>query len=1032
MTHIREARPAPSVPIRCRAALRFKMISLANAPRLDPESAERLGRELFGLSARASVLPSERDQNFLLRTGDDRAFILKIANADEDRGILEAENATMRHLAPSGIAPVPVPASAGGDIAKSGAHFVRLITCLGGRPFGDTARRTESLLADLGRVVGEMDRALSTFDHPAVHRRFKWDLAGAAPVIAQQLPLLRDPSLRAPIETLMAVHREIVVPLLPSLRRSAIHGDVNDYNVLVDARTQRVTGIVDFGDMVVSHTVNDLAIAMSYAALDAPDPLAAAGAVARGYHAVHPLTGDEIAALFGLMCARLCLSVCVAAVQRAERPDVEYLGISQGPIVRALPRLAAIHPRLAHYRLRDACGLPPVPHSLRVASWLRANASHMAPLTGHDLRTTPVLGLDLSAGSTLVASDPAENAAEPFARRLFAAMRAAGAEVGVGGYDEARLIYSTDAFAGGAVTDERRTVHVGVDLTLTAGTPLYAPLDGVVHGAEDAASPLDYGPMLVLRHEIPGPEPLTFFTLYGHMARASHASLTVGRRVKAGERIGAVGSPSENGGWWPHVHLQIITDLLDIPCNFNAVAPASQRATWLSLSPDANLVLGVPPHRLAPPPATTEALLESRRRHFGGNVRLSYGANPLRIVRGWMQYLFDETGRTYIDAYNNVPHVGHAHPRVTAAVAAQLATLNTNTRYLNDVTVEFAAELTACFPPPLDVCFFTASGSEANELALRLARASTGGRDLVVMDAAYHGHTTTLVDISPYKHAGPGGAGAPDWVHRSPIPDVYRGAYKAADPEAGLRYARDVGRAIDAIRERGRKLCGYIAETCPSVGGQIMMPAGFLAEVYRRVREAGGVCIADEVQTGFGRLGTHFWGFEAHGVVPDIVVLGKPIANGYPMGAVITTRAIADRFDNGMEFFSTFGGSTAACAAGLATLRATRDDGLQAHALQVGAHLIAGLRALQATHDLIGDVRGSGLFVGVELVRDRAALTPAPEEAAGIVDRMRELGVLVGTDGPLHNVIKIRGPMPLTTSDADILLAAFAGALASV
>jgi 4-aminobutyrate aminotransferase-like enzyme len=343
--------------------------------------------------------------------------------------------------------------------------------------------------------------------------------------------------------------------------------------------------------------------------------------------------------------------------------------------------------------------------------------------------------------------------------------------------------------------------------------------------------------------------------------------------------------------------------------------------------------------------------------------------------------------------------------------------------------VGYAAELAARFPSPLDVCFFTASGSEANELAVRLARVHTRQRDLIVMDAAYHGHTTTLVDISPYKHAGPGGEGAPDWVHASPIPDVYRGAYKAGDPEAGLKYAREVGAVIDGLRARGRGLCGYIAETCPSVGGQIFPPPGFLPEVYRLVRIAGGVCIADEVQTGFGRLGTHFWAFEAHDIVPDIVVLGKPIGNGYPMGAVVTTRAIAASFDNGMEFFSTFGGSTAACAAGLATLSATIEEDLQAHALELGAHLLVGLRGLQKTNELIGDVRGSGLFIGVELVRDRIALTPATEEAANIVLRMRELGVLVGTDGPHHNVIKIRGPMPLTASDADRLVAALAQAL---
>jgi 4-aminobutyrate aminotransferase-like enzyme len=637
----------------------------------------------------------------------------------------------------------------------------------------------------------------------------------------------------------------------------------------------------------------------------------------------------------------------------------------------------------------------------------------------------PVLGLDLGADSPLVSSDPAENATEPFSRRVFAAIQDAGAVLGAGGYDQARLIYTADSYATGAVTDERRTIHIGIDLTLPAGSPIYAPLEGVVHGFEDAGR-LDYGPVIVLRHDMPGG--VTFYTLYGHLDRASLDGLTIGKLFVAGQRLGTIGAPPENGDWWPHLHFQIITDMLDVPCNFNGVALASQRNTWRSISPDPNLILGIPSERLARR-SSGASLLADRRRLMGRNLSLSYGDQPLNLVRGWMQYLFDDTGRTYVDAYNNVPHVGHSNPAVTRAVARQLATLNTNTRYLQEIVLEYAAELVSRFPAPLRVCYFTTSGSESNELALRLARAHTRQRDLIVMEAAYHGHTTTMIDVSPYKHAGPGGHGAPEWVHVSPIPDTYRGPYKAHDPDAGQKYARDVGSVVDRILRLGRGVCGYLAETCPSVGGQIFMPPGFLLEVYRLVRDAGGVCIADEVQTGFGRIGTHFWAFEQHGVVPDIVVLGKPIANGYPMGAVVTTPEIAASFDDGMEFFSTFGGSTAACAAGLATLRETLDRDLQAHAQKVGERLLSGLRQLQPRHDLVGDIRGSGLFVGVELVRDRTTLEPATAEAAAVVLRMRELGVLTGTDGPHHNVIKIRGPMPLNSQDADAIVAALDRAL---
>jgi 4-aminobutyrate aminotransferase-like enzyme len=277
-----------------------------------------------------------------------------------------------------------------------------------------------------------------------------------------------------------------------------------------------------------------------------------------------------------------------------------------------------------------------------------------------------------------------------------------------------------------------------------------------------------------------------------------------------------------------------------------------------------------------------------------------------------------------------------------------------------------------------------------------------------------------MIDISPYKHSGPGGKGAPDWVHATPIPDVYRGIYKSEDSQAGEKYAQQVKSLTKSLAGRG--LAGFISESVPSVGGQIVFPPGYLASVYRHVRAAGGVCIADEVQTGLGRVGSHFWGFEMQGVTPDIVVLGKPIGNGHPMGVVITQPEIAAAFNNGMEFFSTFGGNPVSCAVGLAVLNVVEADGLQAHALRVGANLLSQLRRLKDRYEIIGDVRGSGLFIGVELVRDRVTLEPAAAEATFIVNRLREHGILLGTDGPYHNVLKIRPPMPFNDSNADFMI----------
>jgi 4-aminobutyrate aminotransferase-like enzyme len=423
---------------------------------------------------------------------------------------------------------------------------------------------------------------------------------------------------------------------------------------------------------------------------------------------------------------------------------------------------------------------------------------------------------------------------------------------------------------------------------------------------------------------------------------------------------------------------------------------------------------------------TNDEILAARRRFVGGNVSVGY-RRPLQVVRGSMQYLFDEAGRRYIDAYNNVPHVGHCHPRVLEAATGQLRALNTNTRYLDEHLARFAERLADTMPNPLRICYFVNSGSEANELALRLARAHTRQRDLIVLDAAYHGNTTTLIDISPYKFNGSGGTGKAPWVHVVPVPDLYRGDFRGA-----ADYADTVGQAIDERRAGGAGLCGFIAESCPSVGGQIMLPPGYLAAVYRHVRNAGGVCIADEVQTAYGRIGAHFYAFEEQGVVPDIVVLGKPIGNGYPLGAVVTTPEIAASFDNGMEFFSTFGGSTVSCAVGLTVLDVVFGERLQAHAREVGDHLLGRLRSLPDRSVLVGDVRGSGLFIGVELVRDHDTLEPAAAEASDVVNRLREEGVLIGTDGPYHNVLKIRPPMPFTSDDADALASALEAALETV
>ena len=416
---------------------------------------------------------------------------------------------------------------------------------------------------------------------------------------------------------------------------------------------------------------------------------------------------------------------------------------------------------------------------------------------------------------------------------------------------------------------------------------------------------------------------------------------------------------------------------------------------------------------------SAEALLKLRQQHLGPSLSLSY-KEPLKIIKGEGVFLYDEKGRPYLDCVNNVCHVGHCHPHVVEAVCRQMGQLNTNTRYLHDNIVEYSLRLGATLPAPLEVCFFVCSGSEANDLALRLARTYTGKKDLIVVDNAYHGHTQPLIDASPYKHNGAGGSGTPSHIHVVPMPDGYRGIYPAESANAGTQYANHVREAAGQAVENGG-LAGFIAESILGCGGQVIPPKGFMAEGFAHARAAGGVAIADEVQVGFGRVGEHFWGFELHGVTPDIVTMGKPIGNGHPLAAVVTTQEIAQAFNNGMEYFNTFGGNPVSCAAGLAVLDVIEQEELQQNAQEVGGYLSDRLSRLMERHHCIGDVRGAGLFLGIEFVKDRETRTPDAEKASAAVEAMKQRGVLLSTDGPAHNVIKITPPIVFGREHADLL-----------
>lgn len=414
----------------------------------------------------------------------------------------------------------------------------------------------------------------------------------------------------------------------------------------------------------------------------------------------------------------------------------------------------------------------------------------------------------------------------------------------------------------------------------------------------------------------------------------------------------------------------------------------------------------------------TEQLLRRRERAMGPAYRLFYDV-PVHVDRGEGVYLHDRDGRRYLDCYNNVASVGHCHPRVVEALARQAALLNTHTRYLNENVVRYAERLAATAPGDLSVCMFSCSGSEANELAYRIARAVTGNEGAVVLENAYHGTARTTFELSTDDYPD---HQRPAYVAAATAPNDYRGPCRRGEEGLGERYSEAVDDAIDTLSRNGHAPALFIADGVYSTNGILTPPPAYLRECYRRIRAAGGLAVADEVQSGLYRLGDHCWACEDSGVVPDIVTAGKPLGDGHPLAAVITTPAIAEAFAREHDYFNTFGGNPVSAAVGNAVLDVIEDEGIQENVQGTGRYLGQGLRALFERHELVGDVRGKGLFYGVELVRDRGSLEPAAEEARGLRDWLRHHGVLLGVTGPQGNVIKIRPPMVFGPEHVDELL----------
>lgn len=415
------------------------------------------------------------------------------------------------------------------------------------------------------------------------------------------------------------------------------------------------------------------------------------------------------------------------------------------------------------------------------------------------------------------------------------------------------------------------------------------------------------------------------------------------------------------------------------------------------------------------------ALIRRRQKYLGGS--LLFYRDPVHIVRGEGIWLYDQNNNRLLDCYNNVASVGHCHPRVVEALSKQAATLNTHTRYLHEKVVDYAEHLASTLPGDLEVCLFVCSGTEANDLAMRIARTVTGNHGAIVMENAYHGNSTLIYELSPRSYSK---ERQPEYVATVEPPNTYRGSFRKdsgeADDNLGEKYANLLDDAIDQLNRKGHGVAAFMCDTIFDSQGALQAPKDYFQRVYKKVRAAGGLCIADEVQPGFGRTGEHMWGFENYGVVPDIVTLGKPMGDGHPVAGVVTTRDIADKFAKNARYFNTFAGNPVSAAVGKTVLEVIEAEGLQRNAKEVGAYLQEKLEVLMGKHPIIGNVRGLGLFLGVELVRDRETREPASEEALSIVEQMRHQGILIGAAGPFNNVLKVRPPLVFSRDNADLLV----------
>jgi len=984
------------------------------------QQAEKILFKLFDINGKASVLPGELDFNFRIKIENGDGYILKISRPYEDEKYLDFQQQLLQFVEFNGqniISPQVIKDKNGKAISEITDEFgkqrkVRLLSWILGRIWSSVNPQLEDLRFSLGEQCGLLTKALQGFDHPEAHRDFVWDIAQS--LWTKDHIHLFDGKEKEILSSFQHSF-ETTQSSYSKLRKAVVHNDANDNNVIVSEGliNPKVKAAIDYGDAIYTQIINDVAIACAYAIMHHNDPLDAALPIVRGYHSAFALQEDELVHLYNAIAMRLVISVTKSAINKIEEPDNEYLLISEKPAWEVLKKWHTINDEFSYFNFREVCGFNAHPNEDKFKTWADKNNFKLSSLFP-TIDKSEIYQLDLSVSSKWIGHQQDYDDLDLFQFKIDKLQAQQSDKIIAGGYLEPRSFYTSTAYDKIANKGrESRTIHLGIDFWLPALTSVNAILDGEVIIAVNAAGDKEYGGLVILKHMVEG---LVFFTLYGHLTIESALKNKIGDIVKKGKKIANLGNYPENGNWAPHLHFQVMLSTLDFKMDYPGVAYVDQIEVWKSICPDPN-ILFKSEALYTNETITNDELIKYRKEHLGKSLSLQYKI-PIKMVRGAGQYLMDQYGRKYLDTVNNVAHVGHEHPSVVKVGQEQMALINTNSRYLHENINALAQELIETLPPTLNVLHFMNSGSEANELAIRMVKAATGELDIIASEVGYHGNTNMCIDISSYKFDGKGGQGAPEHTHIFPLPDAFRGKYRGEN--SGVLYAQEVQKQIDIIHAKGRGVGAFIIEPIISCGGQIELPGGFLEKSYKAVRAAGGLCISDEVQTGCGRMGKTFWGFQLHNVVPDIITIGKPLGNGHPLAAVACTQEVADKFANGMEYFNTFGGNPVSCAIGTEVLRTVKREKLQENALIVGEYLKSELKKLALEFPIIGEVRGQGLFLGIELVDTE--MNPLAEHTDYLVNRMKNHGILMSIDGPDHNVLKIKPPMVFTKENAEELI----------